>query len=80
MEPVKTPKRRQRKKEEGHEQEQEHLKGHHDPHCLKWGAERAPVSGRIRRIERDCQVIRREVRIIHHRESLYQTSSHQVFS
>jgi len=40
MEPVKTPKQRQR------EQEHEHLKGQNDPRCLKWGAWRAPVESR----------------------------------
>jgi hypothetical protein len=50
MEPVKTPKRRQRKKEADHEQEHEHMKGHNDPRCLKWGAWRAPVEARLRRV------------------------------
>jgi hypothetical protein len=35
MEPAKTPKQRQREDEADHEQEQEHLKGHKDPRCLK---------------------------------------------
>ena len=71
MEPGQTPKQREREDEEEHEQKHEHLNGHNDPHCLKWGAERAPVSGRIRRIESDCQAIGRDVRMIHHRETLY---------
>jgi hypothetical protein len=76
MRPVKVPKPCEAKDEEEREQEQEgmkshKLKGHNNPRCLKWGAWRDPVSGRIRRIERDCQAIGREVRIIHHRETLY---------
>ena len=35
MEPVKTPKQRQREEEADHEQE--HMKGHNDPRYLKWG-------------------------------------------
>jgi hypothetical protein len=50
MEPVKTPKQRQREKEANHEQEHEHMKGHNDPRCLKWGAWRAPVEARLRRV------------------------------
>jgi hypothetical protein len=77
MRPVKVPKPYEAKDEEEREQEQEgmkshKLKGHNNPRCLKWGAWRDPVSGRIRRIQRDCQAIGREVRIIHHRETLYQ--------
>ncbi len=45
--------------------------GHNDPHCLKSGEGRAPVSGRIRRVESDCQASGREVRIVHHHETLY---------
>jgi hypothetical protein len=37
MEPVKTPKQRQREEEADHEQEHEHMKGHNDPRYLKWG-------------------------------------------
>jgi len=43
MEPIKTPKQRQRKYEEEHEQEQEYMKGHNDPRCLKWGERRVPL-------------------------------------
>ncbi len=70
MKPVQTPKQCQRDGEANHEQEQERMKGHQNPRCLKLGAERAPVSGRIRKVESDCQAIGREVRIIHHRQSL----------
>jgi len=42
MQPVKTPKQRQRKEEADHEQEHEHLKGHTKPRCLKWGEGRPP--------------------------------------
>jgi len=73
-EPAKTPKPRQRKVEEEYEQKHEHLIGHNDPHCLKSGEARALVflEGGIRRGKRDCQAHRRDVRFIHHRESLYQ--------
>jgi hypothetical protein len=49
-EPVQTPEPRQRKKEADYEQEDEHMKGHTDPHRLKWGAWRAPVKHSIRRV------------------------------
>jgi hypothetical protein len=39
MEPIKTPKQRQRKYEEEHKLEQAYMKGHNDPRCLKWGEE-----------------------------------------
>jgi hypothetical protein len=61
MEPGKTPKQRQRNDEEEHEQEQEYLKSHNDPRCLKWREGRAPLEERIRRVEKDCQAIGREV-------------------
>jgi len=35
MEPVKTPKQRQREKETDHEQTHEHVKGHQNPRCLQ---------------------------------------------
>jgi hypothetical protein len=38
MEPVMTPKQRQREKEADHEQEHEHMQAHKNPRCLKWGA------------------------------------------
>src|SRR5438270_305409 len=38
MEPAKMPKQRQRKDEEDHDQKHEHMIGHDDPRCLKWGA------------------------------------------
>jgi hypothetical protein len=50
MEPVKTPEPRQREKEADHEHEHKHMKGHNDPRCLKWGAGRAPVEARLRRV------------------------------
>jgi hypothetical protein len=49
MEPAKTPKQRQIE-EADHEQEQEDMNGHNDPHCLKWGAWRTPREARIRRV------------------------------
>ncbi len=52
MEPVKTPKQRQKEQEADHEQEYKYMKGHTDPRCLKWGAWRAPVEARIRRVYR----------------------------
>jgi hypothetical protein len=70
-EPAKTPKQRQKEDEEGHEQQHKHLIGHNNPRCLKSGAERAPVSGSIRTIEKVCQAIGKEGRIIHHRQRLY---------
>ena len=60
MEPGKTPKKRQKEDEEDHEQEQVYMKGHKDPHCLKWGEGRAPVSGKISRVERVCQAVGKE--------------------
>src|SRR5579859_542033 len=71
MEPAKTPKQRQTEEEEDHEQEQVHMNGHNNPRCLKWRAWRTPVSGKISRVESDCQAIGREVRIVHHHETLY---------
>ena len=44
MEPAKTPKQRQREQEADHEQE--HVKGHTDPLCLRW--EKGELKGRIR--------------------------------
>jgi hypothetical protein len=75
-EPAKTPQQRQRKDEEEYEQKYEHLIGHNDPHCLKSGEERAFVflEERIRRGERDCEANGKDVRFIHHRESLYRYS------
>jgi hypothetical protein len=37
MEPVMTPEPRQTEKEADYEQKHEHMKGHTDPHDLKWG-------------------------------------------
>ena len=37
MEPVMTTEPRQREKEADYEQGHEHMKGHNDPRCLKWG-------------------------------------------
>ena len=73
MEPVLTPQQRQREQEANHEQEHEHehMKRHQKPRCLKWGGGRAPFSRKDKRVERDCQASGREVRIVHHRESLY---------
>jgi len=73
--PAKTPQQRQSKDEEEYEQKHEHLIDHNDPHCLKSGEERALVflEGRIRRGKRDCQAHGRDVRFIHHRESLYRS-------
>jgi hypothetical protein len=70
-EPAKTPEPRQKEDEEGHEQKHEHLIGHNDPHCLKSQAERAPVSGRISRVERACQAVGKKGRIIHRCEGQY---------
>ena len=39
-----------REQEADHEQEHVYMKGHNDPRCLKSGACKAPVSGRIRRV------------------------------
>jgi hypothetical protein len=73
QEPAKTPEPRQRKEEEEYEQQHEHLLGHNDAHGLKSGEERALVvlEGRRRRGKRDSQAHGREVRFIHHRQSLY---------
>ena len=50
MEPVKTPKQSQRKREVDDEQECEHMKAHKNPRCLKWGAWRErPSEASIRR-------------------------------
>jgi hypothetical protein len=49
------------------------MKGHNDPHCLKWGERRAPFHS-IRKDKESlpgCQASGREVRIVHRRESLY---------
>jgi hypothetical protein len=35
MEPAKTPKQRQSEEQAEHEQEQEEMKGHQNPRCLK---------------------------------------------
>jgi hypothetical protein len=70
-EPAKTSKQRQSEDEADHELEQEYLKSHHEPRCLKWGERRGPLEERIRRVEKDCQAIGRDVRFIHHREGLY---------
>ena len=68
MEPVKTPKQRQREKEANHEQEHEHMKGHNDPRCLKWGAWRELLEQQDKARLPCCQASGRVVRIIHHRE------------
>jgi hypothetical protein len=43
-EPARTPKQRQRKEEVGYEQEQDDMKGHQNPRCLKWVAGIVPLS------------------------------------
>jgi hypothetical protein len=72
-EPVQTPKPCQREQEADHEQENEHMKGHIDPRCLKWGARRASVSSKDKASLPSCQAIESEIRIVDHRESLYHT-------
>ena len=49
-EPVKTPEPRQTEKETDHKQEHEHMKGHHDPRCLKWGEGELASEASIRRV------------------------------
>jgi hypothetical protein len=71
MEPVKTPKQRQREKEADHEQEHEYMKRHQNPRCLKWEAWRSSLRSKDKESLPCCQAIGREVRIIHHREGQY---------
>jgi hypothetical protein len=71
MEPVKTPKQRQREEEADHEQEHEDMKGHKNPRCLKWEAWRASLRSKDKQSLQCCQAIGREVRIVHHHETLY---------
>ena len=46
MEPIQMPEPRQREQEAVYEQEYEHMQGHSDPRCLKWGEGRAPSSNK----------------------------------
>ncbi len=71
MEPVKTPKQRQGEEEVNHEQELEHIKGHTHSHCLKWEAWRCSLRSKDKESHQCCQAIGREVRIVHHHETLY---------
>ncbi len=68
--PAKAPKQLQRKEETDRKQEHEHMKGHNDPRWLKWGGE---LLSRRKDTEcfPGCQAIRRDVRIVHHRQPLY---------
>src|SRR5215469_9760692 len=59
-EPAITPKQSQRIDEEEHEQEHVDLRGHRDPHCLKWGAWSAPVSSKDKQSREPCQAIGRD--------------------
>jgi hypothetical protein len=59
MEPVQRPEPRQTE-ETDHQQEHEDMKGHTKPRCLISGEGRAPVSGRISRVERVCQAVGKE--------------------
>jgi hypothetical protein len=63
MEPVKTPKQRQREKKADHEQEyeHEHMKRHHHPRCFKWEAWRASLRSKDKESYQYCQAIGREV-------------------
>jgi hypothetical protein len=72
MDPVKTPKQRQREQEADHKQEHkhEHMKRHQNPRCLKWEAWRSSLRSKDKESRQYCQAIGREVRIIHHRETL----------
>ena len=60
-----------REEEAEHEQEQEHMKGHTHPRCLRWEAWRASLRRKDKQSLSCCQAIGRDVRILHHRESLY---------
>jgi hypothetical protein len=71
MEPVKTPKQRQREEEANHEQELEHIKGHTHSRCFKWEALRSSLRSKDKESHQCCQAIGREVRIVHHHETLY---------
>jgi hypothetical protein len=71
MEPVKTPKQRQREQEADHEQEHVHMKRHQNPRCLKWEAWRSSLRSKDKESLPRCQAIGREVQIIHHREGQY---------
>jgi hypothetical protein len=73
MKSAKTPEPRQRAEEADQEQEQEHGKGHHHPRCLKWEAWRASLRSKHKESLPCCQAIGRDVRILHHRESLYRS-------
>ncbi len=80
MEAVKTPKQRQREQETDHQQEHEQMKGHTKPRCLKSGEGRALLYRRKNKESRECcPAIGREIRIIHHREGLYQTYKYRFF-
>ena len=71
MEPVKTPKQRLGEEEANHEQELEHIKGHTHSRCLKWEAWRSSLRSKDKESHQCCQAIGREVRIVHHHETLY---------
>lgn len=71
MEPVKTPQQRQREEEANYEQELEHIKGHTHSRCLKWEAWRSSLRSKDKESHQCCQAIGREVRIVHHHETLY---------
>src|SRR5436190_23951336 len=75
MEPVKTPKQGQGEEEANHEQELEHIKGHTHSRCLKWEAWRSSLRSKEKESHQCCQAIGREVRIVHHHETLYPHST-----
>ncbi len=73
MKPVKTPKQWQEEKEADHEQDHtlEHIKRHQNPRWLEWEAWRASLSSKDKESHLSCQATSREVRILHHRDTLY---------
>ena len=78
MEPVKTLKQRQGEEEANHEQELEHIKGHTHSRCLKWEAWGSSLRSKDKESHQCCQAIGREVRIVHHHETLYRCHEEQV--
>ena len=66
---AKTPKKYQTE-EEDYEHEQKDMKGHTSS-PLEVKSIESSLKGRLNRVEKGCQAVRREGRIIHHRESLY---------
>lgn len=76
MEPVKTPKQRQREQEADHEQEHkhEHMKRHQNPRCFKWEAWRSSLRSKDKESHQGCQARGSKVRIIHYRVGQYQMS------